>query len=78
MVVGYALVMTKEFSSHIPVLGPMFETFKKISYQGKILDNYSFYVMGQICISETYRGQGILENSITPTKDTIQILLIYA
>lgn len=59
MVVGYALVMTKEFSSHIPVLGPMFETFKKISYQGKILDNYSFYVMGQICISETYRGQGI-------------------
>ena len=61
-VVGYALVMLKEFCEMIPVLTPMFEMFDTLSYQGKQLSNYNFYVMGQICISETHRGQGIFEN----------------
>lgn len=58
-VVGYALVMLKEFSEMIPVLVPMFELFNNLKYKNKALNNYSYYVMGQICISEDYRGQGI-------------------
>jgi len=58
IVVGYALVMLKEFSELIPVLVPMFETVGKLNYNQKLLNNY--YVMGQICISADYRGQGIL------------------
>ncbi len=60
-VVGFALVMFKEFSEMIPVLTPMFDMFKKLSYKGKFLDTYSYYVMGQICIAEEFRGQGIFE-----------------
>jgi hypothetical protein len=60
-VVGYALVMLKEFSETVPVLTPMFEMFKHLSYKGKPLDAYSYYIMGQICISAIYRGQGIFE-----------------
>lgn len=60
-VVGYALVMLKEFSSWIPVLRPMFDMFKELSYAQKPLDSYSYYVMGQICIAESHRGQGIFE-----------------
>jgi ribosomal protein S18 acetylase RimI-like enzyme len=61
IVVGYALVMLKEFREMIPVLSPMFEMFNKLSFKRKRLSDYSFYVMGQICISENYRGKGIFE-----------------
>ena len=61
-VVGYALVMLKEFCEMIPVLTPMFEMFNKLSYKQKQLSDYNFYVMGQICVSENHRGQGIFES----------------
>jgi len=61
IVVGYALVMLKEFSEMIPVLSPMFEIFNKISFKRKKLGNYNYYVMGQVCISENHRGQGVFE-----------------
>ena len=61
VVVGYALVMLKEFSEMIPVLTPMFEMFDTISYKNKNLSSYKFYVMGQICIADTHRGQGVFE-----------------
>ncbi len=60
-VVGYALVMTKEFRTDIPVLEPMFAKLPQINYQGKAISEYRFYVMGQICIDEAYRGQGVFD-----------------
>ena len=47
-VVGYALVMLKEFKEQVPVLMPMFEMFKTIDYKQTCLDHQSYYVMGQI------------------------------
>jgi hypothetical protein len=60
-VVGYALVMPKEFSAFVPVLVPMFEMFENLSYKGKLLTDYRYYVMGQICIADTHRGKGLFE-----------------
>lgn len=68
-VVGYALVMPKEFSAFVPVLVPMFEMFEKLSYNGKNLINYSYYVMGQICIADTHRGKGIFEQLYAKHKE---------
>lgn len=68
-VVGYALVMPKEFSAFVPVLIPMFDMFEKLSYQGKTLTDYSYYVMGQICIADTHRGQGIFEQLYAKHKE---------
>ena len=61
IVVGYALVMLKDFSSMIPILTPMFDMFNNLTYMEKRLSNYRFYVMGQICIADTYWGQGIFK-----------------
>jgi ribosomal protein S18 acetylase RimI-like enzyme len=61
IVVGYALVMLKDFSKMIPVLTPMFEMFEKLEFDKKLLSDYNYYVMGQICIKETHRGLGIFE-----------------
>lgn len=58
-VVGYALVMLTEFKTMIPVLTPMFDLLDTLSYKNKKLNAYQYYVMGQICIAEAYRGQGI-------------------
>ncbi|TAH07988.1 MAG: GNAT family N-acetyltransferase [Sphingobacteriia bacterium] len=69
VVVGYALVMLKEFTELIPVLVPMFEMFKNLSYNQKQLSDYKFYVMGQICIAETHRGQGIFEGLYSKHKE---------
>jgi hypothetical protein len=60
-VVAYALVMPVEFKDTIPMLIPMFEMFNSLWFKGKKLSDYSFYVMGQICIAEPYRGLGIFE-----------------
>jgi len=69
-VVAYALVMPKAFSALIPTLVPMFDSFKQLSYKGKSLEAYTYYVMGQICIDENYRGQGLFEKLYAKHKET--------
>lgn len=60
-IIGFALVLLKEHSNMFPILLPMFEMFDETSYQGQILGNMSYYVMGQVCIDKNFRGQGIFQ-----------------
>ena len=53
ILVGYALVMLKEFRDEISVLSAMFETATLL------LGNKNFVAMGQVCIAKEYRGKGI-------------------
>ncbi|WP_345239449.1 GNAT family N-acetyltransferase [Nibrella saemangeumensis] len=58
---GYALVMPTSFRSFIPVLQPMFDLLDTLEYDGQLVGSYSYYVMGQICVVEKYRGQGVFD-----------------
>lgn len=60
-VAAYAIVMLRECRELIPELVPMFNTFDQLEYKGKPLTEYSFYVMGQICVAKEYRGQGLFD-----------------
>ena len=60
-VVGYALVMTKDFRNDIPVLISMFEMIDKLIYERKPLAGENYFVMGQICIAKEFRGLGIFD-----------------
>ena len=60
-VVAYALTMLQECRYLIPDLEPMFASLDKLSWENKPLNNYCFYVMGQVCIAKEYRGQGLFE-----------------
>lgn len=60
-VVGYALVMLPSFQNLIPVLKPMFLLFDSLDFNGKKVAEYQYYVMGQICVAEGYRGAGIFD-----------------
>jgi GNAT superfamily N-acetyltransferase len=61
-VVGYALVMPRAFASDVPILQPLFRMLDALSWRGGVLrDRTRWFVMGQICIAEGYRGRGIFE-----------------
>lgn len=60
-IVAYALVMLKEIQTDIPILKPLFEVINQISYDGKVLEDCPFFVMGQVCIDKLYRGRGLFQ-----------------
>jgi hypothetical protein len=60
-IVGYALTMLPEFSTDIPELLPLFELIDTLTYHEKPLRKYHWYVMGQVCVAEGYRGQQIFD-----------------
>jgi len=61
-VVGYALVMPREFAADVPILQPLFEMLDGLSWRGSLLrDQSRWFVMGQICVADAYRGRGIVD-----------------
>ena len=61
-VVGYALVMPREFASDVPILAPLFQMLDALSWNGVSLRDWPrWFVMGQICVAEGYRGRGIFD-----------------
>ena len=60
-VVAYALTMLRECRLLIPDLEPMFALLDQLYWNNKPLNDYRFYVMGQVCIAKEYRGQGLFD-----------------
>jgi RimJ/RimL family protein N-acetyltransferase len=61
-VVGYALVMPRSFAVDVPILLPMFELLDSLSWHGESLRTQDrWFVMGQICVAEGYRGMGVFD-----------------
>jgi len=59
---GYALVMPRDFASVVPILQPMFDLLDTLSWRGRPLHgNERWFVMGQICVAEAYRGTGVFD-----------------
>jgi hypothetical protein len=58
-VIGYALVTLKEASSFHADLKKMLMHLQPVTYEGKPLTSYRFYLMGQVCIHKNYRAKGV-------------------
>ena len=58
-IVAYAIVLLKEGRKAYPDLENMFLHLETISWLGKPLCDYRYYVMGQICVDKNYRGQQV-------------------
>jgi GNAT superfamily N-acetyltransferase len=59
-VVGYALVMPRTFAADVPILAPLFAMLETLSWKdGPLATNPRWFVMGQICVAEDYRGRGV-------------------
>jgi GNAT superfamily N-acetyltransferase len=59
--VGYALVMPQEARPLVPSLEPMFALYETLSWKGRPLADYRYYVMGQICVARSHRGCGVFD-----------------
>ena len=58
-IVGYVLAMTEASKYDVPIIFPMFEEFDKIIYQRKLVSEFNYMVVGQVCVHKDYRGLGI-------------------
>jgi GNAT superfamily N-acetyltransferase len=56
-VVGYALSMPREAGALLPILAPMFVRLDALT----MLVAQRWYVMGQVCVDEAWRGCGVFD-----------------
>ena len=62
---GYCLMMPRSFSSRIPILEPMFSKLEQM----EDLSAQRWFVMGQICVAEAYRGQRVFDGMYSHLQD---------
>jgi RimJ/RimL family protein N-acetyltransferase len=58
---GFALVMTRTSREWIPELLPFFDYLDQLSYKDKPVATYNYYVIGQVCVAEAWRGKGVFD-----------------
>ena len=58
-VVGFALVMLKEYRNEIEILKPLFNLIDNLSFNHIRLQNSPYFVMGQVCVAKNVRKQGV-------------------
>lgn len=59
-IAAYALVMLPTFRDQFPILDPMFNELAALTYQKRPLDEFRWYVMGQVCVAKPHRGRGLV------------------
>ncbi len=57
-VVGYTLCMLNEFRKDVPELVAMFNYMDGV-IESKGLTKLNYFIMGQVCVDKSYRGQGV-------------------
>lgn len=60
-VIAFALAMLPSSAKLIPDLQPMFEICDNIPWNGRLVGHHPYYVMGQICVDEPFRRQGVFD-----------------
>ena len=70
-VVGYALanLPLPELALEIRELDLLFSWINKLEYEGKPLRDYSYYIMGQVCVKKTYRRQQIFQQMLNKHRE---------
>jgi hypothetical protein len=67
-VIAYLLAMTAKSRNEIPVLIPMFKIFETLIFKGKLISEYNYVVVGQVCVDKNYRGMGVLDKCYSKYK----------
>ncbi len=71
-IIGYALVTTPEKISSIPLLQSTIEELKGVKYHQNNVLSLKYFIMGQVCIDKSYRGQGIFQGLYQKMKDEMK------
>lgn len=60
LIAGYALAAVKGIRYEHELLGDLFDTIDKTRYHNRMLIDFSYVVVGQLCVSKNYRGLGLV------------------
>ena len=60
-VVGYALTATHAMTEVHTEMKTMLNNLSALTYLGRPINDYRYYMMGQICIAKDHRGKGLFE-----------------
>lgn len=60
-VVGYALVATKDIRNGHDLVEGLFDAIDQSEYNGKLLRDVNYVVVGQLCVAKEYRGQDLVQ-----------------
>lgn len=60
-VVGYALVTTKDIRKGHDLIEGLFDAIDACEYNGKLLRDVNYVVVGQLCVAKEYRGQDLVQ-----------------
>lgn len=71
-VVAYTLAMTADCKNDVPELIPMFEVFGQIPFRGKLVSDFRYIVVGQVCVGQNHRGLGVFDNMYAIYRDTFK------
>lgn len=70
MVVGYAVTTLPETRQFVPELASLFDQIETLTYAGRPVRDYAYYVMGQVCVADGYRGQQLFDRMYQHHRDT--------
>jgi ribosomal protein S18 acetylase RimI-like enzyme len=70
-VVGYALVATKEVRNGHDLVADLFNVIDTKTFKGQLLNEVNYVVVGQLCVGEGYRGQGLVKRLYDHFRDCL-------
>lgn len=76
-VVGYALVATKEVRDGHDLMADLFNVIDTKTYKGQLLKEVNYVVVGQLCVGEGYRGQGLVKRLYDHYRDCLSDTYTY-
>jgi ribosomal protein S18 acetylase RimI-like enzyme len=71
-VIGYALVAVPSIRHHHELLADLFNTIDHTDYQGILLKEAKYVVVGQLCVSKKYRGIGLVQQMYQYYRESLQ------
>ncbi len=72
-IAGYALVATKNIRSIHPLLIDLFDAIDQLEYDGHLLKESNYVVVGQLCVGKEYRGQGVVPKLYHHFRDSLAL-----
>ena len=65
VLVGYALATDRSMLTQHPLLNDLGAQINKIPFGGKLIGDYDYLVVGQLCVAKEVRGRGLAKDLYT-------------
>ena len=70
-VVGYALVVTRDFYGNYELLDDLFNSIDLLSFNAECLKDVNYVMVGQLCVAKEYRGMGVVQQMYNCYKEEL-------